>query len=382
MSVLMVLVPLLLGALVHRVSLSRARRVRRPGSDKWVRESFAPAAFGLVPAAALDAGRAGPPLGEHRLAGMRSVAFAVRDGDWRAASAYVAAAGEDWDARWSRTEFLQELATDGDDWLRAWRREEPGNADAATLHASLLVHRAWEVRGSGYAREVGDERMRRFQEMLPEAVEVARAAAALDPRDPGPWVVMITASRALAPSRRQFGELWENLVARAPYHYAGHWQALQYWCAKWHGSDRLMLRFARRAAANAPAGSPLAGMYLHALHELDERGGTGLVRARSSGSRKLLERVHASFALVGPEDERLPRLRHLLAHYLLATGNNDAALEQFRLLGRWCGAYPWTEAADPVAAFDHARGLAAKGSSARRALRSGAAAKGRASMTR
>ncbi|MFI9123114.1 hypothetical protein ACIGW0_27605 [Streptomyces bikiniensis] len=53
--------------------------------------------------------------------------------------------------------------------------------------------------------------------------------------------------------------------ARAPHHYEGHWQALQYWCAKWYGSDRLMMRFAGRAVRKAPQGSPLTGMYLHAL---------------------------------------------------------------------------------------------------------------------
>ncbi|MDX2701686.1 hypothetical protein PV350_02365 [Streptomyces sp. PA03-6a] len=61
-----------------------------------------------------------------------------------------------------------------------------------------------------------------------------------------------------------------------------------------------------------------------------------------------------------PEDAREPpRLRHLLAHYLGENGDHDAALEQFRLIGPWCGAEPWTDKADPVAAFQLARGIAA-----------------------
>ncbi|WP_128984770.1 hypothetical protein [Streptomyces roseicoloratus] len=330
----------------------------RPAVDAWVRDSFVPAAYGLVPREVLDAGRPGPAQPLHRIKEMQAVADSAWSGDWRPAASYVAAAGDDWDERWSRTEVLQEIACEDDAWLEAWRSEQPRNGDAATLHASMLVHRAWEIRGTAYANEVPDERMRQFRAMLPQAMNAAVDASRIDVRHPGPWVVMITAARALSYSHNQFRTLWAELTARAPYHYAGHWQALQYWCGKWHGSDRLMLDFARLAVERAPAGSPLAGMYLHALRELDSRGGTGGARARRS--RALLERVAWSLGQVAPDNEALPRLRHLLAHYLLEARSHDAALEQFRLIGRWCGAQPWNESDDPVAAFDHARGLAAK----------------------
>jgi len=340
-------------------SAPRTRRASGPAVDPWVRDRFVPAAYGLVPREALDAGRAGPPAPAHRLREMQSVADAAWGGDWRTAAAYVAAAGDDWDARWSRTELLQQVAGDDDAWLDAWRAEEPGNADAATLHASLVLHRAWEIRGTEYANKVPAERMDQFRRMLPEAMKAAVDASRLDPRNPGPWVVMITAARAMSYTHDQFRALWDGLVTRAPYHYSGHWQALQYWCGKWHGSDPLMLDFARRAVAYAPVGSPLAGLYLHALQELDTRGGTGGAKARKAP--EVLAQVAHSLSLVDPDDENLPRLRHLLAHYLLEARSHDAALEQFRLIGRWCGAYPWNRSDDPVAAFDQARGRAAKG---------------------
>lgn len=37
-----------------------------------------------------------------------------------------------------------------------------------------------------------------------------------------------------------------------------------------------------------------------------------------------------------------------------------AALEQFRLIGPWCGAKPWSKDGNPVRAFELARGTAAK----------------------
>ncbi|MEV6329042.1 hypothetical protein [Streptomyces sp. NPDC051909] len=345
---------LVIGLLVALIALyrDRSRRFGGPAAD------FTPAAYGLVPREVLDAGRAGAPQPAHRLQEMQAVADAAWGGDWRAAAAYVAAAGDDWDARWSRTEVLQEIAGEGDQWVEKWRSAEPENADAATLYASLLLHRAWYVRGTGYAHEVLDSDMKRFEAMLPQAMSAAADASKLDPRNPGPWVVMITAARAMSYSHKQFRVLWRELTARAPYHYSGHWQALQYWCGKWHGSDRLMLAFARQAVDRAPAGSPLAGIYLHALQELDKRGSTGGIRARMS--RGTLERVAQSLGHVSPDDEALPRLRHLLAHYLLKARSHEAALEQFRLIGRWCGAFPWTAFGDPVVAFDHARAVAAR----------------------
>ncbi|WP_406860973.1 hypothetical protein ABZO31_11165 [Streptomyces sp. HUAS MG47] len=353
-----VAVAFLIGTLIRKVML-RPPSAERRGVDRWVRDSFVPAAYGLVPRAALDAGRAGPPPPAHRLQQMQAVADAAWDGDWRPAASYVADAGDDWDARWSRTEFLQHLATEDEGWLRAWRAEQPGNCDAATLDAGLMVHRAWQIRGSGYAHQVPADRMQQFRQMLPAAMQAAREASALDARNPGPLVVMITVARAVSCSRREFRAMWAELTARAPHHYAAHWQALQFWCAKWHGSERLMMRFAVRAVRSAPDGSPLSGMYLHALEELDERSsGAGRMRAQL-GTRRLV-RVARSLDQVAPDREELPRLRHMLAHYLVEAGRHKDALEQFRLIGPWCGASPWDDSPDPIAAFDRARGRAAK----------------------
>ncbi|MEU8527743.1 hypothetical protein AB0C77_19445 [Streptomyces sp. NPDC048629] len=325
----------------------------------WVGKHFVAPDYDLPPRAQLDSRHAGPPPPAHRTEERQAVADAAWAGDWKPAERYVQAAGEDWDERWSRLELLQHVAGENDAWLEAWRAAEPGNCDAATLHASIMVHQAWEIRGSGYAHEVMTSDMNRFRAMLPAAIEEARQAALLDPANPGPWVVMITAARGAQYRRAQFKPLWEGLVARAPHHYEGHWQALQYWCAKWFGSDRRMMRFARQAVRKAPPGSPLAGIYLHALDELIYRPAT-LAQPVTPLMRRLLKRVAASFEQVAPDDERLPALRHLLAHYMVRSMMYARALEQFRLIGPWCGAQCWRKSGNPVVAFETARGTAAK----------------------
>ncbi|MGA5816506.1 hypothetical protein ACPC54_01390 [Kitasatospora sp. NPDC094028] len=353
---LLVIVALTLAVpLAYRYRLGT--RLRQFALARWVRPRFDPAAYGLPPRAQLNAHRAGPPP-THSPKEIQAVVRDARGGDWRAAAAFVEAAGQDWDERWSRHELLRQLAEESEAWLDTWLKARPEDGTAATVRADLLLHRAWAIRGAAFAHDVPAVRMARFMVQLNAAVEAARQAAALAPEDPGPWVVMVTAARGLRYDREEFRPLWKELVARAPHHYEGHGQALQYWCAKWAGSDELMLEFAERAVRAAPAGSPLAAVHLHALRELTLRRGLSALPS-SRAAKDLLETVARSLNQVPDDAHDMYGLRHRLAQYLLQARRYDAALEQFRRIGPWCGAQPWTDERDPVAAFDLARGIAA-----------------------
>ncbi|MEU1424647.1 hypothetical protein [Kitasatospora sp. NPDC005751] len=335
------------------------KKSRATKSVEWARHRFDPAAFGLVPRERLDPRRSGPPVPEERRQRSQAIADAAWGGDWRPAAAHVEAAGQDWEERWSRLELLASIANQDDAWLTAWRAADPNSCDAATLEAKQMVHRAWAIRGSKYAHEVPAEDMAKFRELLPAAIEAARRAALLAPRDPAPWVVMVTTARGAQYTPEQFEPLWAGLAERAPHHYEAHWQGMQYWCAKWFGSDKQMLAFAERAMDHAPAGSPLPGIYLHALSELEKRKTLGSTLAGEKAKERL-KAVATALAAVPADDERLPMLRHLLAYYCGKAELPAEALEQFRLIGRWCGAEVWADQGDPVTAFDHARGLAVK----------------------
>ncbi|WP_329586468.1 hypothetical protein OG500_35720 [Kitasatospora sp. NBC_01250] len=354
MTLLILLVLSVAVPLGWRIAPALNRTVRA----RWIRARFDPVAHGLPPREALDARRAGPQLPVHRAKEIEAIAHDALQGDWRSAAAFVAAAGEDWDERWARIELLQEIAAHRDAWLEDWLRARPDSCTATTVQAQLLLHRAWEARGDGSGQSVPANRMARFLVLAKAALETAQQAAPLAPEDPGPWVVMVTAARALRHGHEEFVPLWDQLVLRAPHHYLGHRQALEYWCAKWAGSHRLMMAFAEDAVRRAPAGSPLAGIYLDALNELAQRAGRSALPS-SAAARELLAQVARSLGQAREGDRQLPRLRHLLASFLLQAGSHDAALEQFRLIGPWCGAEPWTRERDPAAAFDLARGRAA-----------------------
>ncbi|MFD9124882.1 hypothetical protein [Kitasatospora sp. NPDC059571] len=331
-----------------------SRRKKTP-AHRPIPADFDAAAYGLVPRESLDARRAGPPSPERVREASQTLANAAWSGDWRSVAAYIGAAGGDWDEHWSRFELLRAVAREDDAWLTTWREADPGNCDAAALEADLMVHRAWEVRGSGYANQVPAENMAKFRALLPAAIEAAQRAALLAPENPAPWVVMVTAARGAQYGPDRFRPLWDGLVARAPHHFEGHGQALQYWCAKWFGSDREMMAFAKRAMDSAPAGSPLAGLYLYALSELEER---RVVLPSDRAAKRRLTAVAEALALVPDDHDGLPGLRHLLAHYLGAAGMYGAALEQFRIIGPWCGAQVWAERGDPVEVFHRARARA------------------------
>ncbi|MFG2824796.1 hypothetical protein ACGFX4_35865 [Kitasatospora sp. NPDC048365] len=327
----------------------------KSGAVRRAPVSFDAAAYGLVPREALDPRRSGPPQSEAVLKESQALASTAWGGDWRAAAEHIKAAGTDWDEHWDRFELLRAIAREDDAWLNTWRKADPDDCNAAALEADLMVHRAWAIRGSGYAGEVPAERMAEFRALLPAAIEAGHRAALLAPDNPAPWVVMVTAARGAQFKPDRFQPLWDGLVARAPHHYEGHWQGMQYWCAKWYGSNTQMMEFAERAMDTAPAGSPLAGIYLHALTELQERRSA---LPAGSEARHRLWAVADALAQVPADNGKVPGLRQLLAYFLGEAGMYEAAVEQFRLIGRWCGASVWSDQGDPIEAFHAARAVA------------------------
>lgn len=172
----------------------------------------------------------------------------------------------------------------------------------------------------------------------PPREEVARAAA-LNPDDPTPYVAEIWLTLGLGYPNARMDDLWTEITARAPHHYEAHFSALQYWCAKWRGSERLATEFAERAAAAAPAGSLLTALPLIAHFEHDDSDDTA-----ADNTPEMVARVEAALrdaAVADPAHPRLPEVRHLLAYYLHLQGRDAAAVEHFRLFDGHVDALPW-----------------------------------------
>ncbi|MEU6813247.1 hypothetical protein [Streptomyces sp. NPDC046860] len=311
----------------------------------------ASAALGLLPAERQNTASAGPltPETVTALAG-------VRGGDWHPAAELMAAVGRDWERRSLLTFQLADKAAEDDEWLLAWEAERPGDPDAAVVRARSSVLLAWRVRGAKRAQYTTQEQFQGFHRALTSAREDIARAAELNPDDPTPYVAEIWVALGLGYPNARMDTLWKEITDRAPHHYEAHFSALQYWCAKWRGSERLATEFAERAAAGAPVGSLLTTLPLIAHFEHDDSDDTA-----ADNTPEMVARVEAALkdaAAADPAHPRLPEMRHLLAYYLHLQGRDEAALEYFRLVDGHVDALPWRYRNNKAEYFCEVRDLA------------------------
>jgi hypothetical protein len=269
----------------------------------------------------------------------------VRTGRWEPAGALLAATGRDWPRRNLRVGVLADIESRG--WLETWQRERPGEPDALVIAADAGVARAWEARGSGWAKDTSREAFDTFFRLLDRAQDLCEQAVAAAPEDPTPWVTMVTLAMGQQRDREYFDAVWKELTNRDPYHPQGHTCALQYLAAKWHGSHEEMFGFARSAAAAAPPGSPLVLLPLQAhveyvLYESD-RGERPAPPELYWGAPERQADLDQALARWRPGDLRSLQMRDRspLACALGLSGRLREAADQFEAMGHRVHEYPW-----------------------------------------
>lgn len=287
---------------------------------------------------------------------LRAARAASAQGRWQAARSLLLHTGDDWDRRGHRVTVLaaQPYAAA---WAREWQLAEPGSADAATLLALALAHRA--LRGK---EEPGRAR------------EACGAAAALAPADPTPWLGLLLLARTLGPEKdvlRAFAELRD----RHPEHHHAHHLLVARLAERPQGGrpeSHEVYDLAERAAAEAPADSPLAVLPVVAHAERYRvLAVTGLAPADPAASghwsgpraRRIL-RASFDWWLEWEHDDH-PR-RHLdlnhLAHAMSCAGRPAEAAALFQRIGRHATPAPWSYPhRDAWQAFRTARSLAVRG---------------------
>ncbi|MDL5203492.1 hypothetical protein [Streptomyces sp. ALI-76-A] len=313
----------------------------------------AAAALGLLPPERQNTKSAAPVP-----AVLTAAIDAAKSGDWQPAAALldVTATERDWEYRAFHVERLASLAAEDDTWLLAWetaRRDDPG---AALLRARSTVRLAWDIRGGKRAKYTTSEQFEGFHRMLARSREEHVRAAALAPDgDPTPYIGEIWTGLGLGSPHSEMDRLWKEISQRAPHHYEAHFSALQYWCAKWRGSEELARAFAARAAEDAPPGSLMTAFPLIAHFEHDDSDAAD--GDRTPEMRALVDAALTDVAAADPAHPRLPEVRHLLAYYLCLQDRDEAAVEQFRLVDGYVGALPWRYRGDPAGEFCRMRDL-------------------------
>ncbi|MEU3729819.1 hypothetical protein AB0E81_10490 [Streptomyces sp. NPDC033538] len=316
-------------------------------------------ALGFLPQRRQDSQRA---ASDPELEGAKT---AASRGRWEPAAQLLARTREqrDWTRRsYYAAAFGSHEAARPDSWLDAWQSAVgPDDPDVALVRATARVSLAWHLRGGGWAKHTSREQFAGFHDVLLRAPRENARAAELNPEDPSPYVSEIWTALGLGYSHEDMRRVWDEVTDRDPYHYRAHSAALQYWCAKWRGSEELATSFAREAAVNAPLGSLLTALPLVAWYEhRDDDAQTADFRAP-----QVVALVDAALADVeaAPSDHPdTSAIRHLLAYFLTRQGRYDAALEQFRLVDGCVDALPWRYWDDPASVYCLWRNKALRGS--------------------
>ncbi|WP_051787238.1 MULTISPECIES: hypothetical protein [Streptomyces] len=316
---------------------------------------------GFLPPSRQNTTFAGPDPALHPAMGIAS------RGRWEPAARLLAATREkrDWALRGAYVGAFATVAVrpDGGEaaFLTAWEQAVgPDDPDLAAVRAEAVVELAWQLRGSAWAKDTSQERFRNFHGVLAASHGVIAHAVELAPEDPTPLLADVSAGIGRGRSHEEMRALWARITALDPYHCGAHLRALQYWCAKWHGSEELATSFAREAAAAAPAGSLLTMLPLLAWLEhqpdIDKP-----PRYRTPEVTALVDAALADVAAAHPDHPCLPRARHLLAFFLTQQARYPEAAVEFRRVDGHVGAPPWVYFDDPAAAYCHWRDRAVRG---------------------
>lgn len=303
--------------------------------------------WGLVPRAELT---------ERRRTGIAVIDDAVaaaRGGDWAPAAELMGGSYGEWDHRAAAVILLAEAAAHDDAWLTAWRTARPDDRHVAPVDCEGLTVLAWRLRGSARAKDTSADQFAHFHRVLVRAEAAAKAATETLPGDPTPWATLATIARGLSYDHTAFDRVWQGVVERAPLHRFGHVTALQYWCAKWCGSEERMWAFAEEAAGKSPS---LAGLVLQAAFESDRE-----KVWRQSNVRDALDVL-----LRWLESEEGAHSVNVLddlgwaASALMNTNRAAEAVPLFRRLGGYAGGAPWRLMSRPTYFFNESRIKACK----------------------
>ncbi len=361
MSRLYLLIPVVAAALwfIVRYRDGSLRRTRKPPVPSAARHAvpatsteepvweYRPEDYGLVPDDQVNTQLAGPDPE------LTEALRAVSSGDWRPASALLAASGPEW--RWIRLTALAKAAAEDDSWLRDWRGARPDDPGAVLVTAQSLIELAWQLRGSKQAQYTEQEQFESFGRVLAQAPPALAEAARIAPAEPAPYLGMISVALGQGWSHEQMTALWQEVVTRAPHHVGAHLLALQYWCAKWRGSHPLMHEFAETAAAQAQPGSLLSMLRLVATYEelLGQR--TNHPGYHSPATTAAIDALLVDVRACPPGHAWLPAARHLLVWFLWAQRRMPEAAEQVRLVDGYIGALPWKYHPDPIKLYSPVR---------------------------
>lgn len=280
--------------------------------------------------------------------------------DWRAARDFLTAV-VDADDRAFYVDICANV-NGVQDWIEQWIAAEPNSALPLLVRGAHGVRWAWKARGAPTAGYTSQEQLGEFFRRLKMAESCLEAAIERDPADSTAWSYLVAAGRGRQVERAEAERRFAGAVAKQPWHLAAHMSMLQYLSKKWCGGHDEMFAFAREAAANSPAGSPLGVLVAEAHIEywLDISSGED---AKYMSRPEVVAELNAAAerSVRHPDYHRRPgwpAIHNTFAFAFVCAGDFRSAADQFDTIGDLVAEHPWRNFrndGDGVAAYQDLR---------------------------
>lgn len=271
---------------------------------------------------------------------------ALRELDWPQVEAFFDKL-PDQNARSFVYQHLGTVESKGTDAFIAERaRSERGSGIARTLYAHRLIHFGWNARGHLRAKSTSAAQFADFQRELASAEQILAHVVHDDDGNASAWAAGIATAYALQMSQAESLRRYQQAVKADPHHFRAQKHLIQKLAPKWGGSWEAMHDFARTCMLEAPKGKPNAVFVIDAHLEHWVGLGRGLKAQRYLRRAEVRDEIYQAAersvqhpAFGKPYEWVLVRSTFAMVFSLL--GDQQAAAQQFRALGRYASRHPW-----------------------------------------
>ena len=195
-----------------------------------------------------------------------------------------------------------------------WCASSPRSSDAHLIRGTMLIHFAWEARGSGWASTVTPEGWKLFGERLEKARQELELAARLEPKDPYAPANLVVVGMALDLGPEKLDEYFEKAVKADPRCMPAYLNRIGALEPRWGGTNEAMFAFARKCVTDHPD-EPIVATVIVTAHEdyasftagdshtAPDKARAYLARADVKGEiEAIYDRIHARYPRSGWAD--------------------------------------------------------------------------------